>query len=223
MRILYWILGIVAIAFVIYYGFYYEADTASTLTNTTTTSDTVDSDSVTEQPIVVDDETTNNQPTDNQPDIAASDLKTFSNEVYDFAFNFDKDYYWNATRSDHAINITNNKDLSELSYQGYISDAADDFRIEFNTFNIGNQSLDDYALENVYDDPSREVDVSTFEANNITGKEYFIHKSTDPNIGPGVNYEARFVLFKNGNYLYSFLIDGNNKLRDEVISTFRTI
>src|SRR5680860_208108 len=138
MKALYWIVGILALAFVIYYGFYYEVDT-NTLGQPSTTSS--DNPSVYPTDNQDDNNTVNTIDDPNQDivDISSTDnyianpvpklgeLRTYSKEDYGFAFDYDKNFYWEESAGP-SIHIVNDNTLMEYSYQGYLADSSRGFR-----------------------------------------------------------------------------------------------
>jgi len=237
MKYLYWIIGIIVIAGIGYTGYYYgiSQKTGSGIPEEETSNDTdldlpysnqldnssgpLDGFNI---PISSDD--TEDEPTTNL------NLANYKNEAFKFAIDFPKDYYWDASNLRWNGNVTDtmwivyDRDLIDFDYQGPLPDSAEGAWVDLRIHNVGNQSIEDFAKANFEDsDDPRKVDITTFKAQNISGKEYFYHKSTDPNIGPGVNYPARFVVFKKNSWIYRFYISGNPTDRDQIVSSFRTL
>lgn len=241
MKYLIWIIGLGIIGGTIYFTFFERSEYLPQNTNQTEDEDGITSQTPapdSEDPsdvdeMIVNDDLDATKDDDNleetPPEVIGTlpiddRLRTFMNDRYGFAFDFNRNYYWDATKNDFSIDITNSKGVSEFGYQGYLQDNETAFRVDFMAKNIGSKSLEAYASENLpINDPNREVATSDFKAQGITGKEYFISKSSSPGTDSTARYEARFVLFKEGRYIYKFTTDGNDAMRDEIISSFRTI
>jgi hypothetical protein len=236
MKYLIWIIGLGIIGGTIYFTFFDRSEYTPPTNNQI---ETKEDDAIVEDTPNIGGPTDEEKPTTNT-DLSDADivdenpnldipidenLKTFTSTRFAFAFDFNKNYYWNATKNDYSIDITNSEELAPnlYSYQGYIPDTSKEFRVGFEAKNIGSQTLEQYASKYLpINESGREVETFSFQARNITGKEYFIHALTSQPVS-GVNYNERFVLFKKGNYIYQFFIDGNDTLRDTIISSFRTI
>lgn len=219
MKYLIWILGLSIIGGTIYFNFFDQRADQPVPDNSPVVVD--------EQPI--EDNESTSQPQDDvsqdeeiNTDFSAfepadKNLLTFKNERFGFAFDYNDNYYWDSTQNDYSVSITNSKELNEFSYQGYIPDNDKAFRI---FFNATKSDLAAYLTANITNDDSRQVETSDFKAMNITGHEYYIHEDKAQPLS-GVNYPVRIILFSHSGYVYSFLTDGNDVLRDQIIKTFR--
>ena len=180
---------------------------------------------VTNQPV-------NQTPSGSQPaNNETAPTETYTNQDYGFAFDYPRGYYLNVANfhyppsgSDgYSGDIDLTSDLASGDLQGGLPDSSADVMINLRIYSAGSQSLDEFIGTSIMTlaDPYIKTDISAFQAVNVSGKQYYWHPSTEPNVGP--TYPYRVVAFKAAGKIFLFEISGNIATREAIVKSFRTI
>jgi hypothetical protein len=246
MKYLYWLIGLVVLGGIGFGSYYLGSLSTDGISNTADNTIALPNDQSVADNIDLPDMSGINLPNNSAPTVpittkpttgayqTPSGYKAFTNAGYGFAFDYPSSwaiyanqfkYPLNSYKHSGSVLLTSDRSLVDYDYQGPLPDTAKDVLIQFDVYGGVTQSLDAYITEGNPDDPYVKKDVSNFAAVNVTGKQYYWHKSTDPEAlaASGVNYDNRIIAFKVGDKVFSFWISGNPTLREKVVKSFRTL